>query len=160
MRRLSLIAAALAAALCSVPAHAQQAQRLPPGVACGTAQPPTGMSPPYMDATGNLCTISGVGGSGASGTSGTPNEAAVSCGNTTTTLLAAGAATSFILIQNAGPTTAFVNVAGAAATATAASLSLTSGQSLTWSAASGYLPTSLISCIVASGSQSLTVVSK
>jgi len=53
--RLVIVVLALLLAV-SFGSHAQNAQRLPPGVACGSASPPAGTSPVWMDATGNLCT--------------------------------------------------------------------------------------------------------
>jgi hypothetical protein len=59
---MKLIVVVLAALLAlSFGVHAQQFQRLPPGVACGSGSPPAGMSPGYMDATGNQCVSTGAG---------------------------------------------------------------------------------------------------
>lgn len=65
MPRLSILIA-LALCLCwPLAGQAQQAQRVP---TCGTGSPPAGMSPPYMDANGNLCTAnSGAGAGGVTG---------------------------------------------------------------------------------------------
>lgn len=57
-------------------AHAQQAIRIP---TCGTAAPPQGAGPVYMDSTGNLCT-SASGGSGGAVNQGT--QAASPTGST------------------------------------------------------------------------------
>ncbi len=152
--------------LAALPAQAQQAQRLPAGSACGTGAPPAGMSPPYMDANGLLCTSSVGGGGTASNvtlvpTAGTPVQATVSCLSTTTTLLAAAAAANFWMVQNpsTASTTVWINFAGAAAVAASPSVSLTPGQSLYFPSA-GYLPNVLISCITTSGTQAVTVASK
>lgn len=161
-----LLLAVVALGLMPFSANAQQAQRLPAGVACGSGAPPAGMSPPYMDANGLLCTSS-VGGGGTANnvtlvpTAGTPTQAAVSCLATTTTLLAAAAATSFWLVQNpsTATTTVWINTAGAAAVAAPPSISLTAGQSMYFPAA-GYLPNALISCITTTGTQSVSITSK
>lgn len=83
--------------------------------------------------------------------SGTLTETSVSCGTSSTTLLAAAAATQFILVKV--PSTAanivWVNSAGAAAVQAAGSLDLTPGASLLWSTP-GYVPTTQLACIAAS----------
>lgn len=147
-------------------ADAQQAQRLPAGVACGSGAPPVGMSPPYMDANGLLCTSS-VGGGGTANnvtlvpTAGTPNQATVTCAATTTLLLAAAAATQFFMIQNpsTATTAVWINIAGVAAVAAPPSISLTAGQSM-YFPASGYLPNAQINCITTTGTQAVTIASK
>ncbi len=69
--RLVLVLLALLLAV-SFGAHAQNAQRLPAGVACGSAAPPAGLSPIYMDATGVLCSTAIVGPSSAAAAGITP----------------------------------------------------------------------------------------
>jgi hypothetical protein len=72
-----LVLAVLAALLAvSFGAHAQNAQRLPAGVACGNASPPAGISPVYMDAGGNLCSAATTTPSSAATVGITPNVSA------------------------------------------------------------------------------------
>lgn len=93
---------------------------------------------------------------------GTPTQTSISCGTSSTTVLAANAAASFVIIRN--PTTAtitvWINVAGAAATAAAPSIDLAPGSEADFSAGNdSFLPTSAINCIATTAS-TLTVVYK
>jgi hypothetical protein len=160
---------ALLAAVLAFPAAAQQFQRLPPGVPCGQAQPPAGMSPGYMDAFGNQCVSPGTAGAGggAAGAvtlvppTGTPVEVTVTCGVTTTALLAAAAATQFVLIKSptGAAATVWINAAGVAAVAAPPSIDLVAGASLLWSPGNGFVPSSAINCI-ASIATAVTLVYK
>jgi hypothetical protein len=97
-------------------------------------------------------------GAGGGATSGTPTQATVSCANTSTTLLAAAAAATFIrvAVPPAGATV-WVNWAGAAAVTASPSDSITAGNAVVWTS---FVPTSQLNCIVASGSQAVTLVYK
>lgn len=104
----------------------------------------------------------GIGVSTNISSSGTPTQTSVSCGTSSTTLLAASSATHFISLRN--PTTAtvtvWVNIAGASAVTAAPSLDLPPGGELDFTASeNSYLPTSQINCIASSAS-SLVVVYK
>jgi hypothetical protein len=91
---------------------------------------------------------------------GTPTQVSVSCGITSTTLLAASAATMFILIKNpSGGGTVWVNTAGVAAVAAPPSIDLVAGASLAWSPVQGFVPSSQINCIAAVAT-TVTVVYK
>lgn len=150
-------------AIFAVPATAgaQGYQKIP---TCGTGSPPSGLSPGYMDATGNVCTNST---STVTGTvtltpnTGTPTQSAVSCLSSNTSLLAAAAAAKFILVQvpaNAG-TSVWFNVAGASATAATPNIQLPPGASIVWKS-DGFLPTSAINCISTTGTVSVSVTYK
>lgn len=94
--------------------------------------------------------------------SGTPTQTSVSCGTSSTSLLAASTATKFISIRN--PTTAtvtvWINIAGAAATSAAPSIDLPPGGEADYFASeNSFLPTSAITCIAASA-QTVTLVYK
>ena len=93
--------------------------------------------------SGGVLSVQGV-------SSGTPTETSVTCGTTSTTLLAASTATQFITYQ-IPPTAAnavWFNVAGAAATTASPSEGYNPGGQKTWSRGQdGYLPTSQINCI-------------
>lgn len=80
--------------------------------------------------------------------SGTPTQTSVSCGTSSTTLLAASTATTFVTVKvPAGSTVpVWVNWAGSAAVAAAPSLDIPSGGSVSWSAVN-YVPTSQINCL-------------
>jgi hypothetical protein len=84
---------------------------------------------------------------------GTPTQTSVSCGNTSTTLLAAAAASKFISVKV--PSTAanivWFNWTGAAAVTAAPSEDIGIGQKVTWTAGQdGFLPTAQINCIASS----------
>ena len=106
--------------------------------------------------------VSGSSGGGTvslSGNSGTPSQTAVSVGVTSTTVLAAAGATSFLklcLAQSAA-NGIWVNWAGAAAVAAAPSEYMAPGQCDTWVKSTGYLPTSQINAI-ASAAVSVTLI--
>ena len=94
-----------------------------------------------------------------SGASGTPSQTAVSVGVTSTTVLAAAGATSFLklcLAQSAA-NGIWVNWAGAAAVAAAPAEYMAPGQCDTWVKSSGYLPTSQLNAI-ASAAVSVTLI--
>jgi hypothetical protein len=93
-------------------------------------------------------------------TTGTPNQTTVTCGATNTTLLAPGAATQFVMVKSpAGAVVTWINFAGANAVAAPPSLDLAAGAAITWRLA-GYLPNTQFNCIVAAGSQALTLIYK
>lgn len=94
---------------------------------------------------------------------GTPTQTSVSCAATTTTLLAANAATMFLSVRN--PTTSavtiWINTAGAAAVAAAPSMDLPPGSEAYFSAeGSSFLPTDQINCISSGGASSVTITYK
>ena len=94
-----------------------------------------------------------------SGASGTPSQTAVSVGVTSTTVLTAAGATSFVklcLAQSAA-NGIWVNWAGAAAVAAAPSEYMAPGQCDPWVKSTGYLPTSQINAI-ASAAVSVTLI--
>ncbi len=135
-------------------AHAQQALKL---TTCGTASPPSGMGPVYIDASGNLC-VNAVVSATVVPLVGTPTEATVSCGTGSTTFLAAAAASQFILIKVPASATVPVwfNFAGAAAVAAPPSVDLAAGASSSWTS---FVPTAQINCLATSAT-SVTVVYK
>ena len=144
--------------LCAVvitvlPVHAQQYQRV---TSCGSISVPTGTSPGYMDANGNICTSASVTTSPASGT---PTTASVSCGTSTTVALAAAAASKFVVIQNPANSSAAVgiNYTGGSATTAPPSTVLPVGASQSWS---DYIPTAQISCISFGAATSISVTYK
>jgi hypothetical protein len=84
--------------------------------------------------------------------SGTPNQVSVTCGASSTALLAASTATVFLKVHV--PATAanivWINWAGVAAVAAAPSESISPGGSVNWTnGPAGYLPTSAVYCIAA-----------
>ena len=100
-----------------------------------------------------------IGNVGVNGNSGTPSQTAVSVGVTSTTVLTAAGATSFVklcLAQSAA-NGIWVNWAGAAAVAAAPSEYMGPGQCDTWVKSTGYLPTSQINAI-ASAAVSVTLI--
>ena len=100
-----------------------------------------------------------IGNVGVNGNSGTPSQTAVSVGITSTTVLAAAGATSFVklcLAQSAA-NGIWVNWAGAAAVAAAPAEFMSPGQCDTWVKSTGYLPTSQINAI-ASSAVSVTLI--
>lgn len=100
----------------------------------------------------------GVGGSG------TPTQTSISCGTSSTTLLAASAATWFIAIRNptTATTTVWINIAGASAVAGAPSIDLPPGGEAEFTLSeNSYLPTSQINCISGgAGASTLTLFYK
>lgn len=91
---------------------------------------------------------------------GTPNSPATTCGTSSSTVLAAGAASYYVTIRNpsTNTTTVWVNPTGAAATLAPPSRDLVPGTELDYSL-NGFLPTSAITCI-ASSSTAIIVESK
>ena len=86
-------------------------------------------------------------------------QTTVTCGATSTAVLNAQSAQSFILIQNpAGGSTTWLNFSGSAAVAAPPSISLAAGQSITWAPAQGFVPATAIACIVGSGTQAISVL--
>lgn len=127
-------------------ARAQTEPHVVPG-SQSTANCPGSNTPcwtPYS-ATNPLPTTPGTPGAGSTGT---PVETTVTCGVGTTALLAASTATTFILIKNpAAGGIVWINFAGVAAVAAPPSVDLAAGQSISWSALAGYVPTSALNCI-------------
>lgn len=94
---------------------------------------------------------------------GTPTQTSVSCGTGSTNLLAAGAATLFVILRN--PTTAtqtiWVNVTGVAAVAAVPSMDLPPGGELDFtSSENSYLPTAQFNCISGGTASSLALIYK
>ncbi len=91
---------------------------------------------------------------------GTPTQTSVSCGTTSGTLLAAGAAGFWIHLENspANANSVFLNDAGAPAVVGVGGIEIDPGQSKDYFA-SVFLPTAQINCIAAATTQ-LTVVYK
>lgn len=92
---------------------------------------------------------------------GTPTQTSVSCGTSTTTLLAAGAATIFLSISSPTSNTnrVWINVAGVAAVAAAPSRDLPPGFEAYFSSSNeSFLPTSQINCIAETGATTLTLI--
>ena len=147
MNRLWLLLLFALAALWGMPgmASAQQALNI---TTCGTASPPAGFGPVYVDSTGKLCVNATVSATVTPQT-GTPTQTSVSCGVGSTTLLAAAAATQFLLIKVPASATVPVwfNFAGAAAVAAPPSVDLAAGASITWTA---FVPSSQINCLATS----------
>ena len=91
--------------------------------------------------------------------SGTPTQTTATCGTSSGTLLAASSASSFasfnLALTAANPV--FLNFAGgtASTSTSGSSFALQPGQTVSWSLAAGYLPTSAVTCIA---SASTTVV--
>jgi len=96
--------------------------------------------------------------------SGTPTQTSVSCATSSTTLLAASAASQFISIRNPTSATAtvWVNIAAAAAVTAAPSIDLAPGAEADYFASeNSFLPTAQINCISGGASAStLTVIYK
>jgi len=91
------------------------------------------------------------------GNSGTPTETSVSCGTSSTTLLAANAATKFILIKIPASAANAVWFSYATTAVTAPpSFDMAAGSAISWST-SGFLPTGTITCI-GTGAVTVTVV--
>lgn len=98
---------------------------------------------------------------GAAVAQGTPTQSTVNCAATTTTLLAAGAANRFVVLQvpASAASGVWINVAGAAAVAAAPSISLPPGASTSWLVSPpGYLPVSAWNCISSSGTVAVTLI--
>lgn len=94
---------------------------------------------------------------------GTPTETSVSCGATTTTLLAAATATKFISVRN--PTiaafTIWINIVGASATVAVPSIDLAPGSEVDFFASeNSFLPTAQLNCISSGTASSVTLVYK
>jgi len=150
------IATALMFAASVVCALAQQSPAFP-----DTSSPPK-VAPGFvigtLNASGQFVPSSNTQGVATAPITGTPTQATVTCGNTSTQLLAASAAGSFIRVSvPPGGSTVWFNWAGAAAVAATPSDPITAGNAIWWTT---YVPTSVINCIVASGSQAVTVISK
>lgn len=97
-----------------------------------------------------------------SANSGTPTQTSISCGTSSTTLLAASTATVFVSIRN--PTTStqtvWINITGAAAVAAAPSIDLAPGSEADYfMGENSFLPTALLTCI-ASTASTVTLVYK
>ena len=146
--------------LAAVPALAQT-----PGTAnvvanCGTPNSTYSANqnaPVTQDTTGKGCVNATVSAT-VTPLSGTPTQATVSCGTGSTTLLAAAAASQFILIKvpAAASVPVWFNFAGAAAAAASPSVDLAAGASISWTA---FVPTAQINCLATSAT-SVTVVYK
>ncbi len=100
-------------ALAPFSAHAQNAQRIP---TCGTGAPPAGISQPYMDAAGNLCT-SGSSGNAGSGTASTLTDRSgtITLGGTAQTLMAANTSRHGCILQNQSTGDMWLNETGSTA---------------------------------------------
>lgn len=96
------------------------------------------------------------------GASGTPNQTSVSCGTSSTTLLAANQAAAFIAVKvpPGGSGSIWTNWAGSAAVASTPSLEVPVGAELIWSTASGFVPTSQANCIAVGSPVSVTLLWK
>jgi len=120
------------------------------------------LAAPAMAQTANVVTTCGTPNATVSANiapaTGTPTQTSVSCGTGSTTLLAAAAATQFILIKV--PSTATVpvwfNFAGAAAVAAAPSVDLSHDASINWTS---FVPTAQINCLATSAT-TVTIVYK
>jgi len=85
-------------------------------------------------------------------------QTTVTCANTSTAVLTAQSVQKFLLIQNPGASSVWIRFDGAAATTAAPALSLAGGASITWSPNNGFVPGTAINCIVASGTQAISVL--
>jgi hypothetical protein len=84
-----------------------------------------------------------------SSNAGTPTQATGSCTTASSTILAASSATSSLAfhLASSAANAAWLNFAGATATAAAPNFDLQPGQTVTFTLASGLLPTSAVTCI-------------
>lgn len=85
---------------------------------------------------------------------GTITQTSVSCATSSTTLLAANAATTFIKVKvpNAAAATVWFNWTGVAAVAALPSEDLAAGSSIVFYRSTGFLPRTALTCISAGGS--------
>jgi len=89
-------------------------------------------------------------------TYGVPTQVTVTCGASSTTLLAAGLAKNMVRVAvPAGGVTVWFNWAGAAATAAPPSDPIPAGTAVWWV---DFVPSTAITCIAASGTQAVTLV--
>ena len=86
-------------------------------------------------------------------------QTTVTCGSSSTAVLSANTAAAFIVVHvpTGASNPVWFNFAGAAAVAAPPSEDVAAGGTKLWSAASTFLPTAAISCIVSTGSQAITV---
>jgi hypothetical protein len=115
-------------------------------------------SPPKTLSAMVLATLNGAGQAVPVSGSGALTQATVTCGNTSTTLLAAGAAASFVRVVNPpGGVSVGIRWDGSAATMTPPSDFIAGGGYIAWTS---YVPSAQYTCIVAAGSQAITLVYK
>lgn len=134
------------------------------GVGAGLTLGTTTLNSPIINAaminSGNLIgTLSGGTLSGTTlvnatfvGSTGTPTQTSVTCGTSSTTLLTASSASAFITVKvpAAASVPVWFNWTGSAAVAAPPSQDVPVGGEIVWSTASGFLPTSAVTCLATS----------